>query len=192
MNMQRTLALATAITLAALLLPAAVSSTASSATSSQVRIALLDRPATFGDQLPPAVSKLVDTKEVDVSTVRFGGRSGDGSAQYYVAQGTRGLCLIRVDDPAQPNFTTTCASTLIAGGVYLGTLDRQAGTMEIADIVPNDVTTATINGKQVPVSNNLLVTGAIPLDSSISVVGASGAQQVPIVVSGSVLPTNTD
>ena len=98
MNMQRTLALAAAITLAALLLPAAMSSSARSAASSPARIALLDRPAGFGDQLPPAVAKLVDAKEVDASTVRFGARS-DGSAQYYVAQGTRGLCLIRVDDP---------------------------------------------------------------------------------------------
>ena len=189
--MQRTLALVAAIALAALLLPAAISSSARSAASSPARIALLDRPAGFGDQLPPAVAKRVDTREVDASTIRFGARSGDGSAQYYVAQGARGLCLIRVEDPLAPSFTTTCASTLIAGGVYLGTLDRQAGTMEVADIVPDDVTSASVDGKQLAVSNNLLVTGEIPLGSSISVIGASGAQRVPIVVRGSVLPTGT-
>jgi hypothetical protein len=190
MNMQRTLALVAAITLAALLLPATITSSARSAASSQVRIALLERPAGFGDQLPPAVARLVNVKEVDSSTVRLGATTD--SAQYFVAQGTRGLCLIRVDDPVQPNFTTTCASTLIAGGVYLGTLDRAAGSMEIADVVPDDVTRATVDGKSVSVANNLLVTGDIPLDASVSVIGSAGAQRVPITVSALPLPTKSD
>jgi hypothetical protein len=178
--MQRTLALAAAITLAALLLPAAISSSARSAASSQARIALLERPAGFGDQLPPAVAKLVDVQEVDASTVRLGATTD--SAQYFVAQGTRGLCLIRVDDPVQPNFTTTCASTLIAGGVYLGTLDRAAGSMQVADIVPDDVTGASVDGSPAPVANNMLVTGDVPLAASVRVTAAAGAQRVPITI----------
>jgi hypothetical protein len=184
--MQRTLALAAAITLAALLLPAAISSSARSAASSQARIALLERPAGFGDQLPAAVAKLVDVKEVDASTVRLGATTD--SAQYFVAHGTRGLCLIRVDDPIQPNFTTTCAGTLIAGGVFLGTLDRAAGSMEVADIVPDDVTRATVGGKSVSVANNLLVTGDIPIGASVSVIGSAGAQRVPLAVGALPLP----
>jgi hypothetical protein len=186
MNMQRTLALIVASTGAALLLPAGVSSSARSAASSPASIALLERPAGPGDRLPPAVAKLVDVKEVDTSTVRLGATSG--SVEYFVAQGARGLCLIRVDDPVSPNFTTTCASTLIAGGVYLGTLDRAGGTMQLADVVPDDVTSATVAGTRVPVTNNLLVTGDIPLGASVSVNGAAGAQRVPASVSPSAIP----
>jgi hypothetical protein len=189
MNIQRTFGLVAAITCAALLLPAGISSSATSATSSRVSIALLDRPAGFGDQLPPAVARLVDVKEVDTSTIRLGATSG--SVQYFVAQGARGLCLIRVDDPVGPLFTTTCASTLIAGGVYLGTLDRAAGSMQIADVVPDDVTSAIVDGTPVKVSNNLLVTGEIPLGASISVIGAAGAQRVPIAVSPTTIPAPT-
>ncbi len=189
MNMQRTLALVVASAGGALLLPAGVSSSARSAASSRASIALLDRPAGAGDRLPAVVAKLVDSKEVDASTVRLGATSG--SVQYFVAQGARGVCLIRVDDPVAPLFTTTCASTLIAGGVYLGTLDRAAGTMQLADVVPDDVTRATVDGEVVPVANNLLVTGDIPLDASVSVIGAAGAQRVPVSVSPSALPTQS-
>ena len=185
--MHRTLAAASVLTIAALLLPAAVSSTASSAPVSNATVALLERPAGLADQLPPAVAKLVDAKEVDVSTVRLGATVG--SQQFFVAQGARGLCLIRVDDPAEPAFTTTCASTLIAGGVYLASLDRSAGTMQLADVVPDDVTRASVAGKAVGVSNNLLVTGDIPIGASVSVIGASGPQQVPVGSSASTLST---
>ena len=188
MNMQRLLALLAASAGAALLLPVGVSPSARSATSARASIALLERPAGFADQLPPAVAKLVDVQEVDTSTIRLGATSG--SVRYFVAQGTRGLCLIRVDDPVGPVFTTTCASTLISGGVYLGTLDRAAGTMQIADIVPDDVTSASVDGKPVPVANNLLVTGDIPLDASVSVTGAAGTQRVPVTVGPSPLPAH--
>jgi hypothetical protein len=109
MNIQRTFTLVVAMTCAALLLPAGISSSASSSASSRVSIALLDRPAAFGDQLPPAVAKLVDVKEVDASTTGLGATRG--SVQYFVAQRARGLCLIRIDDPVGPVFTTTCASS---------------------------------------------------------------------------------
>jgi hypothetical protein len=186
MNMQRMLALVVAGTGAALLLPAGVSPSARSATSARASLALLERPAGFTDRLPAAVAKLVDVQEVDTSTIRLGATSG--SVQYFVAQGARGLCLIRVDDPVGPVFTTTCASTLIAGGVYLGTLDRAAGTMQIADIVPDDVASASVDGKTVPVANNLLVTGDIPLGAPVSVRGAAGVQRVPITVGPAPLP----
>jgi hypothetical protein len=189
MNMQRVLALVVASSGAALLLPAGVSSSARSATSSRPSIALLERPAGFADRLPPAVASLVDVQEVDTSTIRLGATSG--SVQYFVAQGTRGLCLIRVDDPVGPVFTTTCAGTLIAGGVYLGSLDRAAATMQIADIVPDDVTSATVDGSPAPVANNMLVTGDIPLAASVSVTGAAGTQRVPITISPSTPPART-
>lgn len=176
--MHRTLALAGTLSAAALLLPAGISSTAGSATSSSARLALLDRAAGADDQLPPAVAKQVNPKEVDLSTVRLGATSG--SSQFFVAQGTRGVCLIRVDDPVAPAFTTTCASTLISGGVYLATVDRAAGTMQIADVVPDDVTAATVDGAPVPVSDNLLVTGDVPIDASVDLVGKSGTQPVPV------------
>jgi hypothetical protein len=175
MNMHRTLALAATISAAALLLPAGISSTAGSATSSSARIALLDRPAGPADQLPPAVAKAVNTREVDVSTVRLGATSG--SSQFYVAQGTRGVCLIRVDDPVAPAFSTTCASTLIAGGVYLASLDRIAGTMQVADVVPDDVTSASVDGKAVAVSGNVLVTADVPIGASVSVTSKSAGTQ---------------
>jgi hypothetical protein len=179
MNMHRTLAFAATISAAALLLPAGISSTAGSATSSSARIALLDRPAGPDDQLPPAVAKAVNAKEVDVSTVRLGATSG--SSRFYVAQGTRGVCLIRVDDPVAPAFSTTCASTLISGGVYLASLDRTAGTMQVADVVPDDVTSATVDGTPVPVSGNLLVTGDVRIGASVSVVSKSSGTQ-PVLV----------
>ena len=178
--MHRTLALAGTISVAALLLPAGISSTAGSATSSSARIALLDRAAVAGDQLPPAVAKLVNTNEVDVSTVRLGATSG--TSRFYVANGTRGVCLIRVDDPLVPAFTTTCASTLISGGVYLASLDRAAGTMQIADVVPDDVSSASINGASIPVSGNVLVTGNVPIGASVNLIGKSGSQLVPVPV----------
>jgi hypothetical protein len=178
MNMHRTLALAGTLSAAALLLPAGISSTAGSATSSSARLALLDRAPGPGDQLPPAVAKLVNTNEVDLSTVRLGATSG--SSQFYVADGARGVCLIRVDDPAAPAFSTTCASTLISGGVYLASLDRAAGTMQIADVVPDDVSSASIDGTAVPVSGNVLVTGHVPIGASVNVIGKNGPQPVPV------------
>ena len=93
LTMHRTLALAALLTLAALLLPAGISSSARSAAGSRVSIALLERPAVASDQLPPAVARGIDTTEVDTSTTRLGGTSG--SVQYFVAQGKRGICLIR-------------------------------------------------------------------------------------------------
>jgi hypothetical protein len=188
LNMHRTLALAALLTLAALLLPAGISSSARSAAGSKVSIALLDRPAVASDQLPPAVAKSINTTEVDISTTRLA--AANGSLQYFVAQGRRGICLIRVEDQAAPAFATTCASTLIAGGVYLASLDRAAGTMQVADVVPDDVQRATVDGASVGVANNLVVTGDVPIRASLAVVGASGAtQRVPITLSASVLPT---
>ena len=176
--MHRTLAVAAVATLATLLPAAGVSSSPSSAAGSDAGIALLDRPARAGDQLPPAVAKGIDRDEVDVSTIRLGAASG--SLQFFVARGKRGLCLIRVDDPVTPAFTTTCASTLIAGGVYLASLDREAGTMQIADILPDDATRAWVDGKPVGVANNLLVTGDIPIGASIEVIGSGGDQHLPV------------
>jgi hypothetical protein len=186
MNMHRTLALAALLALTALLLPAGISSSARSAAGSNPRIALLERPARASDQLPAAVFKAVDTADVDISTTRLGATIG--SVQYFVAQGKRGICLIRVDDPAGPTFATTCASTLISGGVYLASLDRNAGTMQVADVVPDDVKQAAVGGAAVGVSNNLLVTGDVPISASVDVVGAAGVQHVPIPRSTSVLP----
>jgi hypothetical protein len=187
LTMHRTLALAALLSLAALLLPAGISSSARSAAGSKVSIALLDRSAVASDQLPPAVARAIDTTEVDTSTTRLGATSG--SVQYFVAQGRRGICLIRVDDPVAPAFAATCASTLIAGGVYLASLDRAAGTMQVADVVPDDVKQATVDGAGVGVTNNLVVTGDVPLQASLAVIGATGAaQRVPITISASVLP----
>jgi hypothetical protein len=178
MNTYRTLAAAAAATLGALLLAADVSSSPGSAAGSDPGIALLERPARAADQLPPAVAKGIDANEVDVSTVRLGATYE--SLQFFVARGKRGLCLIRVDDPVAPAFTTTCASTLLAGGVYLASLDRTAGTMQIADILPDDVSGASVDGKPVAVTNNLLVAGDIPIGASIDVIGPGGEQHVPI------------
>ena len=111
-----------------------------------------------------------------------------GPLQFFVARGKRGLCLIRVDDPVAPAFATTCASTLITGGVYLASLDRSAGTMRIADIVPDDVTRASIDGTLVGVANNLLVSGDIPIGASIDLIGAGGQQHVPVSPSASAIP----
>jgi hypothetical protein len=186
MHTHRTLAVAAVVILAALLPAAGVSFSPGSAGGSDPGIALLDRPALAVDQLPPAVAKAIDADEVDVSTVRLG--ASKGSLQFFVARGKRGLCLIRVDDPIAPAFTTTCASTLIAGGVYLASLDRTAGTMQIADIVPDDVSRASIDGTLVSVTNNLLVTGDIPIGASIELIGSAGEQQVPVRSSTSVIP----
>jgi hypothetical protein len=187
MTMPRTLQLALAITLVTLVVPAGVSSVASSATTSDATVSLLDRPATFGDALPPAVAKGVDPQEVDLASVRLG--ASRGTEQFYVAKGTRGLCLIRVDDPAAPAYVYTCASTLAAGGVYLAHLDRDSDTMELADIVPDDVTSASIDGKPVAVDNGLLVADDVPIGASVSLVGSRGAQSVPVPVAASPLPT---
>jgi hypothetical protein len=184
--MHRTLALFSLLALTTLLLPAGISPSARSAAGSTPRIALLERPARASDQLPPAVARAVDSAEVDVSTTRLGATSG--SAQFFVAQGRRGICLIRVDDPAGPAFAWTCSSTLIAGGVYLASLDRNAGTMQVADVVPDDVKQATVDGAAVGVSNNVLVTEDVPINASVDVVGAAGAQRVPIPPRASVLP----
>jgi hypothetical protein len=178
MIMYRKLTVATALTLASLAVPAALSSPAGSASRSEADIALLQRPAVASDQLPPAVAKLVDTAEVDTTTVRLGAKAG--TRQIFVAQGTRGLCLIQVDDPTGPAFVTTCASTLIAGGVYLASFDRAAGSMHVVDVVPDDVTSASVNGKVVPVSGNVLVTGSIPIGSTVELIGANGSQRIPI------------
>jgi hypothetical protein len=178
MHMHRTVTLVGVATLATLLPASHVSSSPSSAAGSDPAIALLDRPARAVDQLPPAVANGIDANEVDVSSVRLGATSG--SLQFFVARGKRGLCLIRVDDPIAPAFTTTCASTLITGGVYLASLDRAAGTMQVADVLPDDVASASVGGKPVAVANNLLVTGDIPIGASIDVIGATGEQHVPI------------
>ena len=165
------------LTAAALVVPAGISGVASSAPSSNATIALLERPAAFGDSLPPAVAKGIDPGEVDLSSVRLG--ASDGSQQFYVAKGTRGVCLIRVDDPAAPAFTYTCASTLANGGVYLDTLDRANGSMQLADVVPDGVTGASIDGKVVPISNGVLVADGVSLGASVTLLGASGSQPVP-------------
>jgi hypothetical protein len=178
MHMHRTVTLAGVATLATLLPASGVSSSPSSAAGPDAGIALLNRPPRAVDQLPPAVAKGIDANEVDVSSVRLGATSG--SLQFFVARGKRGLCLIRVDDPIAPAFTTTCASTLIDGGVYLASLDRTAGTMQVADVLPDDVSSASVDGKPVAVANNLLVTGDIPIGASIDVIGAAGEQHVPI------------
>lgn len=184
--MHRTLAGGSILALA-LVLPAGISSPAGSASRSVAKISLLDRAATPADALPAPVARLVDAKEVDGATVRLGATTL--SAQFFVAQGTRGICLIRVDDPVAPVFTTTCASTLISGGVFLASIDRAQKTMQVADVVPDDVTSAIVGGSTTPVRGNLLVTSEIPLGSSISVVGASGAQPVPLGTSA--LPGTT-
>ncbi len=184
--MQRTLALALALTLAALVVPAGVSNIASSASSSSATIALLQRPQAFGDSLPPAVAKGIDPGEVDLSTVRLG--VSDGSQQFYVAKGTRGLCLIRVDDPAAPAFTYTCASTLANGGVYLDSLDRASGSMQLADVVPDGVTGASIDGKVVPIMNGVLVADGVTLGASVSLLSPSGSQPVPTPAATSAPP----
>jgi hypothetical protein len=80
---------------------------------------------------------------------------------------------------------------LIAGGVYLGTLDRAAGTLQIADVVLDDVTSTTVDGTPSKASNNLLVTGDIPLGAAISVIRAAGAQRVPIAASPTAIPAPT-
>lgn len=175
--MQRTLALALTLTAVALVVPAGISNIASSAPSSNATIALLERPAAVGDSLPPAVAKGIDPAEVDLSSARLG--ATNGSQQFYVAKGTRGLCLIRVDDPAAPAFTYTCASTLANGGVYLDTLDRGSGSMQLADVVPDGVTGASIDGKVVPISNGILVADGVSLGASVTLLGANGSQPVP-------------
>jgi hypothetical protein len=186
MTMPRTLALALVLTLAALVVPAGISNVADSATSSNASISLLDRPAAFGDSLPPSVAQGLDSREVDLSSVRFGG--SDGSEQFFVAKGTRGLCLIRVDDPSAPAFTYTCASTLSSGGVYLAQLDRSSGTMQLADVVPDDVTQASIGGRTVGISNGVLVADDVPLGASVELVSPSGSQIVPLPTSASTQP----
>jgi hypothetical protein len=156
-----------------------------STAGSSVSIAPLERPAVASDELPAAVAKGINTTEVDISTTRLG--ATNGSVQYFVAQGRRGICLIRVDDPAAPVFATTCASTLLAGGVYLASLDRAAGTMQVADVVPDGVQQATVDGAGAGVANNLLVTGNVPMHASLAVIGPAGAaQRVPIAVGASV------
>jgi hypothetical protein len=187
MNMHRTVAAAGVLTLTALLLPAAISSTAGSSPSANARIAVLERPAGPADALPPDVAKQIDAKEVDLSTTRLAATSG--MVQYFVAQGTRGVCLIRVDGSTGPAYVATCASTLIAGGVYLASLDRQKGTMQLADVVPDDVTHASVAGSKVGAQNNLVLTGEVPIGTSVDVVGAAGPLHVPIAVSASALPT---
>jgi hypothetical protein len=187
MNTHRILA-ATAVAAVAALLPAAgVSFSSGSGGGSDAPLAVLDRPARAVDELPPAVAQAIDADEVYVSTVRLG--ASKGSLQFFVARGTRGLCLIRVDDPIAPLFTTTCASTLVAGGVYLASLDRTAGTMQIADIVPDDVSGASIDGTLVSVANNLLVSGDIPIGASIDLIGSGGEQHVPVSPSASAIPS---
>lgn len=176
--MPRTLALALALSLTALVAPASISTVADSASSSNATVSLLDRPEAFGDSLPPAVANGVDPREVDLSSVRLGAR--DGSEQFFVSKGTRGLCLIRVDDPAAPAFTYTCASTLAAGGVYLAELDRANGTMQLADVVPDDVTQASIDGKVVAIANGVLVADDVPIGASVKLVSPSGSQTVPL------------
>ena len=49
-----------------------------------------------------------------------------------------------------------------------------------ADIVPDDVTRATVDGTPVGVENNLLVTGDIPLGATVEVIGSAGPQRVPL------------
>jgi hypothetical protein len=186
MTMQRTLALALTLTAVALVVPAGISSIASSAPSSSATIALLERPAAFGDSLPPAVAKGIDPAEVDLSSARLA--ASDGSQQFYVAKGTRGLCLIRVDDPAAPAFTYTCASTLADGGVYLDSLDRANGSMQLADVVPDGVARASIDGKVVPVSNGILVADGVSLGASVTLLGSSGSQPVPTPAATSAPP----
>jgi hypothetical protein len=187
MNMHRTVAVAGVLTLSALLLPAAISSTAGSSARSTASVALLERPAGPADALPPEIASQIDAKEVDLSTTRLAAASG--TLQYFVAQGARGICLIRVDSSNGPAYAATCASTLIAGGVYLASLDRQKGTMEVADVVPDDVTHAAVAGSKVGAQNNLVVTGEIPIGTPVAVVGVAGALRVPIAVSAGVLPT---
>jgi hypothetical protein len=87
--MRRTLALAVALSLMALVVPAGVSTVADSASSSNAPMSLLDGPRAFGDSLPPAVANGLDPHEVDLSSVRLGAR--DGSELFFVSKGTRGL-----------------------------------------------------------------------------------------------------
>jgi hypothetical protein len=178
MTMPRTLPLALAITLVTLVVPAGISSVASSAPSSDATVSLLDRPAAFGDSLPPAVAKGIDPQEVSLASVRLG--ATHGTQQFFVAKGTRGICLIRVDDPAAPEYVYTCASTLASGGVYLAHLDRDSGTMQLADVVPDGVTGASIDGRSVAIQNGLLVADDVPLGASVSLVGSQGTQSVPV------------
>lgn len=186
MNMHRTVAASGVLALSTLLLPATISSTASSASRATARIALLERPATAADSLPPSVAKAIDTDEVDISTTRLAATRG--SLQFFVAQGARGVCLIRVDGSDGFSYGATCASTLIAGGVYLASLDRQKGTMQLADVVPDDVTHASVAGATIGAQNNLVVTGDVPLGTPVAVVGASGTLRVPVAFRASVLP----
>jgi hypothetical protein len=187
MNMHRTLAVAGVLTTTALLLPAAISSSASSSSRSDARVALLERAAGPADALPPAVAKLIDAKEVDLSSTRLAGTRG--TLQFFVAQGARGVCLIRVDDPRAPIYSATCASTLAAGGVYLASLDRAKGTMQLADVVPDDVTHASVEGTRIGAENNLVVTGEIAIGSAVDVVGPAGSERVPVAASASAIPT---
>jgi hypothetical protein len=184
--MHRTAAVAGVLTLSALLLPAAISSSAGSSTRANESIAVLERPAGPADSLPPEVARQIDAKEVDLSTTRLAATSG--VVQYFVAQGTRGICLIRLDGSNGPAYVATCANTLIAGGVFLASLDRQKGTMQVADVVPDDVTHARVAGSKVGAQNNLVLTGEVPLGASIEVVGSAGPLRVPIAVSASPLP----
>jgi hypothetical protein len=180
--MHRTLALVGALSLGVLLVPTAASPLAQSASSSDARVSLLDRPAAFADNLPPAVAKQIDPQEVDLSTARLA--TTDGSSQIFVAQGKRGLCLIRIDDPTTSGFAYTCASTLAAGGVYLAHVDRTIGTMQLADIVPDSVTSATIDGKPAGIAGNVLVADNVPIDATVTLVGTSGKQNVPLPTQG--------
>ena len=182
--MHRTAALTALLTLSALLLPSAISSPARSATSGDGRIALLDRPAVPSDSVPPAVAAVIDAKEVDLSSSRLADERG--GRQYFVARGARGLCLIRVD--AVAGYAASCASTLIAGGVYLASLDRQKGTMEVADVVPDDVTHASVAGSPTAAANNLVVVEDIPIGTAVDVEGPNGAVRVPIAARTPVPP----
>ena len=184
MTMHRTVAVAGVLTLSALLLPTAISSPARSATSADARVALLDRPARPADSVPAAVAAQIDAKEIDLSSSRLA--AVRGTRQYYVARGARGLCLIQVDEG--PAYAATCASTLVAGGVYLATLDRQKGTMQLADVVPDDVTQASVAGAAVAAANNLVLADDVPIGAPVTVDAPTGSVAVPIGTGASVQP----
>jgi hypothetical protein len=186
MTMHRTLALVGALSLGVLLIPAEASPLAESASRSDASVSLLDRPAAFADVLPPAVAKQIDPAEVDLASVRLA--TTDNSAQIFVAQGKRGLCLIRVDDPTAGGFAYTCSSTVAAGGVYLEHIDRTAGTMQLTDIVPDSVTRATIDGKPAEVAGNVLVADNVPLGASVTLAGTDGIQNLPMPAQGTAVP----
>ena len=51
--------------------------------------------------------------------------------------------------------------------------------MQLADVVPDGVTGASIDGKVVPFSNGILVAHGVSLGASVTLLGANGSQPVP-------------